>query len=434
MISTNMECLLNLSNIFLYVKNDCNKFLSKGDEIDLKFVMENFAGQVCDNIDDYNTKFKCPETITFIAGNVDYILNCLGYDKKFDRRIVIVTNFSNEQTYSKYESEFDFFTSAMLPINIHNLGIYIRCLFDDETQYNNYYYDKITKAHDLISLTESNKSSMAFRTGRYLTKITQHDSCPDDENCFKSHELHYKYMRCSTNFQKGTHNFYKIDNEIIDKTNRHMNKYFTNCAEFNHVLAQAYHNKIDEFGKSRHANISKHSDKTEDMPENALIGFFTSYKFDPSVEYGYQDFEIFYKNQLVLTKLNFERKHDVDIELYPTKQFSISLYPGSVLAIPLSTNRLYTHEIKTPGLNPNILPTRLGYVMKSSKTNAIYDVLTNKTYIEDETGRTEMHPITEEEMKYLRDMYFQENVNSQRVVYDNMYYSMNDGDYMIPEL
>jgi len=55
------------------------------------------------------------------------------------------------------------------------------------------------------------------------------------------------------------------------------------------------------------------------------------------------------------------------------------LYPNSVFIMSLEMNRLYTHEISPSHLPMDLIPLRLGYVIRCSKTKAIYK--DNKTYI-----------------------------------------------------
>lgn len=57
--------------------------------------------------------------------------------------------------------------------------------------------------------------------------------------------------------------------------------------------------------------------------------------------------------------------------------FSLTLYPGSVFFMPLSTNRLYTHEIRASALDPagrtfEIPLTHNGVVVFSLETNRHY--------------------------------------------------------------
>ncbi len=53
-------------------------------------------------------------------------------------------------------------------------------------------------------------------------------------------------------------------------------------------------------------------------------------------------------------------------------QFTLPLYPGSVFFMPLSTNRLYVHEIVPSELDAARIPTRLGYVARCSNAEAVH--------------------------------------------------------------
>ena len=96
---------------------------------------------------------------------------------------------------------------------------------------------------------------------------------------------------------------------------------------------------------------------------------------------------VYGKNVTILTKLRFRLKSDVeksnnDLLNFP-KSFDLTLYPNSVFMIPLSTNRLYTHEIIPSTLEVYKIPTRLGYVARCSKTIGI--MIGNKTFILNES-------------------------------------------------
>src|SRR5690606_19207153 len=115
--------------------------------------------------------------------------------------------------------------------------------------------------------------------------------------------------------------------------------------------------------------ITKHSDKTKDMPKNGLIVFCTFLKdLDkfPTLRASETDpYDLIYgKNMSVLSKLRFVRKSETP-EIYP-QMFEICLYPNSVFAISLETNRLYTHEICPSVLPIEHLPVRMGYVIRCS--------------------------------------------------------------------
>ena len=169
--------------------------------------------------------------------------------------------------------------------------------------------------------------------------------------------LQFNLLRCSTNLKGPTDNFRDTDKEIIGKVNNIVKYYFRDAVELNHVLAQVYENTmtINNNGKKeRKAKISKHSDKTKDMPKNALIAFCSFYKDYyngkinnvelKSKKSNNDQYDICYKGTSMLTILRFILKKEV-VNDKLAKNFDVVLYPNSVFIIPLSTNRLYTHEI-----------------------------------------------------------------------------------------
>ena len=90
-------------------------------------------------------------------------------------------------------------------------------------------------------------------------------------------------------------------------------------------------------------------------------------------------FDLCYKQKTsILTRLQFKLKYP---EKYPhhTPSFDVTLYPNSLFIISLETNRLYTHEIKPSCLPIEQIPTRIGYVMRCSKTLALHK--DDQTYI-----------------------------------------------------
>lgn len=108
------------------------------------------------------------------------------------------------------------------------------------------------------------------------------------------------------------------------------------------------------------------------------------------------------------------------------KEFSVTLYPNSVFFIPLSTNRLYTHEIKPSVLPIDKIPVRMGYVIRCSKTVAT--AKEDGIYIDD----IKMTPITEKDTSELRTLYLKENSTDDMIDYGDIYFSMNEGDYLAP--
>jgi len=113
-------------------------------------------------------------------------------------------------------------------------------------------------------------------------------------------------------------------------------------------------------------------------------------------------------------------------------EFSVTLYPSSVFFMPLSTNRLYTHEIQSSMLNAEMLPTRLGYVVRCSKTEAVHK--RGSTFLKIDGQLVPMEPPTPEGMTALRELYAAENRSDAFIDYgDKFRFSMNEGDYKAPD-
>lgn len=297
-----------------------------------------------------------------------------------------------------------------------DIGIYFKDFFDNKD-----YFDLITKQHKFQSLTESNKETKAFRKGLYLTQVTKNNN-----------QVHFKLLRCSTNLDGPTVNFANVDKEIINKVNNVRNKYFPDSSELNHVLAQIYYNHENIDGKEKKAKIKKHSDKTKDMPLKGMLAFCTFYKFNPNVKHI--DKNYMYKGKTsVLTKLVFRLKDCVDNKDNKYKnKFEILLEPNSLYLLPLEMNQIYTHEISPSSLPVNLIPTRLGYVIRCSNTDAVHK--DNKTYIIKNNEYIELEQPTELKIADLKGLYRIENLTTTRPNYNNFYFSLNEGDYKCPTL
>jgi hypothetical protein len=301
-------------------------------------------------------------------------------------------------------------------VRIGDAGVFYRRFFEDAGDY----FQRICAEHTFQSLTESVKPSKAHRTGIYLTPVTQ-----DGE------ALRFHLLRCSTNLSGPTENFCATDHRIVDALNAEAASIFRDHAPLNHVLAQVYPNTpASEGQKQTKAKISAHADKTKDMPVNGIMAFCTFYdgldKLAPldAFDYGH-------KGKTGLTKLQFRLKESaVASGLLP--EFNLTLYPGSVFFMPLSTNRLYTHEIQSSILDARMLPTRLGYVVRCSKTRAIHEHGT--TFLNLEGQRVPMEPPTPEGTLALRALYAEENRTDAVIDYgDRFRFSLNAGDYQAPD-
>ncbi|MBP0452995.1 hypothetical protein J5Y04_26115 [Kitasatospora sp. RG8] len=307
-----------------------------------------------------------------------------------------------------------------VPVRVHGVGVYYRRFFGLDADH----FGRIRSEHAFQSLTESTKPGTAHRSGIYLTPVTRNGD-----------ELHFRLLRCSTNLSGPTESFRPTDTHIVEALNREAAAVFRNQAPLNHVLAQIYHNTLATAErKQSKAKISAHADKTKDMPANGVMAFCTFYdrldKLQPLAE---DAFDYGVKGASGLTKLHFRLKDRTDeptgVVLPP--QFTVTLYPGSVFFMPLSTNRLYTHEIRPSTLDAELLPTRLGYVVRCSSTEAVHK--NGHTFLKMAADLVKLEPPTPAGMDELRRLYAEENRTSAFVDYGGKFlFSMNTGDYVAP--
>jgi hypothetical protein len=307
-----------------------------------------------------------------------------------------------------------------VPIRIGGAGVYYRRLFADSAET----FERIRGEHTFQALTESSKPSKAHRTGIYLTPVEH-----------AGDELHFHLLRCSTNLAGPTENFGATDRRIVDTVNRVAASIFRDHAPLNHVLAQIYGNTPAGDGhKQTKARISAHADKTKDMPVDGIMAFCTFYSGLGSLEKldRFDHFDYGHKGKTGLTRLTFRLKESVIERAGLVPELSLTLYPGSVFFMPLSTNRRYTHEIQASMLNAEMLPTRLGYVVRCSKTRAVHTQ--GRTFLDLDGERVPMEPPTEEGMRELRALYAEENRSDAFIDYgDRFRFSMNAGDYQAPD-
>ncbi|MQY04845.1 hypothetical protein [Actinomadura macrotermitis] len=309
---------------------------------------------------------------------------------------------------------------GQVPIRVHGAGVYYRRFFDPGADH----FKRISAEHEFQSLTESTKPGSAHRSGIYLTPVTQDGD-----------ELHFRLLRCSTNLSGPTEGFRPTDTHIVEALNREAAAVFRGHAPLNHVLAQIYHNTpATAERKQSKAKISSHADKTKDMPVNGIMAFCTFYDgLDRLQPLAGDPFDHGVKGVSGLTRLSFRLKEpaaEPDGVALPA-QFTLTLYPGSVFFMPLSTNRLYTHEIRPAALDAGSLPVRLGYVVRCSNTEAVHK--DGHTFLKKDEGLVELEPPTQEGMDELRRLYAEENKSSSFIDYgDRFRFSMNTGDYAAP--
>ncbi|MFF2147176.1 hypothetical protein [Kitasatospora sp. NPDC058190] len=309
-----------------------------------------------------------------------------------------------------------------VPVRVHGVGVYYRRFFELGADH----FGRIRAEHEFQSLTESTKPGTAHRSGIYLTPVTRNGE-----------ELHFRLLRCSTNLSGPTEGFRPTDTRIVETLNREAAAVFRNQAPLNHVLAQIYHNTLATAErKQSKAKISAHADKTKDMPANGIMAFCTFYdgldKLQPLAE---DAFDYGVKGASGLTKLHFRLKDPIegrDGVALPA-QFTVTLYPGSVFFMPLSTNRLYTHEIRPSALDAELLPTRLGYVVRCSSAEAVHK--DGYTFLKVAGELVKLEPSTPAGLDELRRLYAEENRTSSFIDYgDEFLFSMNTGDYGAPRV
>lgn len=413
MNSLNTNTLLLKSNVLLCI-----------DGI-IPEILHNFCGTIITNTHDYDEFFTNNlnnNFITYICGdigsNCEYIKQIVFNPKRY-YLIKNLTTIPTDIINLLDVSDFKLISIGEVPINIENIGVYFRKFFDDE----NDFFESINSEHWFQKITESNKSSDAYRTGIYLTNVYE-----EDEN------VYFKLLRCSSNLNGPTENLKKIDRLILKKINDITPFYFLNCSEVNHVLAQTYHNTLVN-NTEKKAKIKEHSDKTKDMNPNGLMAFCTFYEnIDIDRTKTFNSYDKKYGDSSIYTKIRWRLKEDVLNQENYKKVFDVILYPNSVFVIPLITNRYYTHEIIPSCLPIDKIPTRLGYVVRSSDTQARYNINENKMYIHNKYNNawSELVNATDDDIKKLKDLYFKENTTSDIIDYGFMNFSLNNGDYLKP--
>lgn len=415
-----MSALLTNKHVLIHLE-DKNIKIDPQYVIDLNYIKTHFCGLTIfdpDNLKNFfvNNEQQLQDIIFYVCGDVDQIYDIVNL--AFNSYVIKELSYN----YKPSCPHIKLINSGKVPINVCNAGVYFRQLFD-----NSDYFDAIHKEHNFQTLTESNKQGTALRNGIYLSKVTQVDD-----------ETHFNLLRCSTNLSGPTDNFRATDHLIVDQVNNVSKHFFTEPAEFNHVLAQTYENNVTVTNNKRSehkAKIKAHSDKTKDMPSNGLMAFCTFYKDFSNLHKSIKPasnnrFDYVYnEGHSVLTRLYFKLKDVVNDETL-AKEFTVTLYPNSAFMISLLTNRLYTHEIKASVLPVDKIPVRLGYVVRCSKTKAVFK--DGQTYVNANGELVKMHDMSVDKATKLKKLYFEENVTDQVINYGDLYFSMNSGDYVKP--
>lgn len=393
--------------------------LSNHDSEEVKALCESFCGTVITECSSEQL-LKLSKKTVYLCGNIS-IANNIKHKLDMTEKVYIIKEISSIDNVPLWP----IVCLGRVPILIHDVGVLYPCLFDDDDEENDY-FNRIRAQHAFQSLTESNKPGTALRTGIYLSPVKK----------VGEDELHFNLLRCSTNLSGPTGNFQSTDHHIIDMLNNESSLIFgETAAPLNHVLAQIYRNKAAVSGhKQTKAKIKEHSDKTKDMPLHGIMAFVTFYdelnKLEKIGKYDYGN----NKGVSGLTTLRFRLKKEVLDEKGThhdlNKDFSVTLYPNSVFFMPLSTNRLYTHEIVPSKLMASMLPTRMGYVVRCSNVEAVFK--DNTTYLKN--GFKKLENTTVQDMNDLRKKYADENLTTKIVNYGSINFSMNNGDYKKPFL
>ena len=404
---------------------------------DFDYVKNNFCGKVFTDIHTFNSDILSSNTYIYLVGiDVEQFYLQVDLDKFIKiSKVYVVNDFTSEFINNTDSKSYEIINIQAIPINIHGMGVYFRN-FVNSSKLD--YFETIKMEHQFQTLTESNKESNAFRKGIYLSRVEEK---PETNN------LTFNLLRCSTNLDGPTESFSQTDQTIIDLTNNLATQFYSET-KLNHVLAQIYTNT--QVGtKEKKARIKAHSDKTKDMDRCGLIAFCSFYENYSNNKFNGKHEKIICKSEdcviesknskvcqanSVLSRLRFKLKfYD---SKYP-KQFDVVLYPNSVFIIPLSTNRLYTHEIIPSILPVDKIPTRMGYVVRCSDTKAIYKKLNSSTFIIHNNVETQLVKQDLESfgsIEKLKELYYKENMFDQIVEYPETNFSLNLGDYMEPRI
>jgi hypothetical protein len=401
---------------------DANNILVALYTLEDEGLIRDFFGSVITADDLSSGSHNFAQKTVYLCGDISRVSgHYLNAALKAAERIFVIRELSHG--YNEHaDKAWQLVDMGRVPIRVHGIGVYYRRFFDTNTDH----FNRIRTEHTFQSLTESTKPGTAHRTGIYLTPVKQ-----DGE------ELHFRLLRCSTNLAGPTENFRAHDTCIVDALNQEATLIFQNQAPLNHVLAQIYHNTpAADSRKQSKAKISAHADKTKDMPVNGIMAFCTFYdQLDKLQPVTTDSFDYGYKGVSGLTKLHFRLKESV-VERAGCKlptQFTLTLYPNSVFFMPLSTNRLYTHEIRSSTLDAELLPTRLGYVVRCSNAEAVHK--NGHTFIKIDGKLVELEPPTLAGMRELRKLYAEENKTQDFIDYgDQFLFSMNTGDYIAPQV
>jgi len=360
-------------------------------------------------------------------------------------------------------------------------------------------FTKLTTDHSLQALSESDKPGAAHRTGIYLTKADEYrfrllrcsSNLAGPTASFQATDREI-ISRLNTE-SRAIFDSASDMNHVLAQA--YWNNYVTRHGPYNNnstheevtpprTLEPDSHSSDSDKGevapaetvttvtKQTKAKIKAHADKTKDMSRDGVMAFCTFYNeqelrarlqkfkqdddangllgsFDcSSYDWGHWSVKGGKKNKFSsgMTKLRFELKQPVEQRqkaagfndaMKLPKNFDVVLFPNSVFMMPLSTNRLYTHETVPGGLDVYMLPTRLGYVVRCSKTEAVWR--DGCTYVRNPaSGKFDAKLVepTLAGISELKKLYAKENLGDELMDYGvergEFLFSLNKGDYMCP--
>ena len=150
----------------------------------------------------------------------------------------IIKEFSSNYENLVSDNQVHLIELGQVPILINHAGVYFRRLFNDDD-----YFHKVKTEHEFQELTESTKESKLFRKGIYLTEILKEETNDDNEI------LHFRLLRCSSNFTGPTDNIRTTDHKVLNILNDAAKYVFEKETKLNHVLVQIYENLKKEIKK-----------------------------------------------------------------------------------------------------------------------------------------------------------------------------------------
>lgn len=425
-------CLSSNHNIFLVVSSASSSPIVP-EEVSERFfgtIIKFECGNAAQNKKLVSLTFK--QKVVYLFGDVStasaHVIDDLLH---LAARILVIREGKRAVEPVPLSLEWNMVGLGRVPLIINGVGVYYRRFFETNVDY----FTKIQKEHNFQSLTESNKTSAAYRKGIYITKVR-----PDEAG-----NRHFKLLRCSTNLSGATDNMKTTDEVIVRALNNEVPFIFKNAAPLDHILAQVYWNsEATADKKSVKAKIKAHSDKTKDMPQNGIMAFCTFYSKIGTQFKSNPDGDPFDKclrrKTSILTNLRFKLKKSAyaqyDGKEALIQEFSVTLFPESVFFMSLSTNRLYTHAIVPSALPVPHLPTRMGYVVRCSKTSAVH--IDGQNFIEQDEVDDRQKPVALEQptiqgVSDLKGLYRIENSQMDLVEYGNRFtFSLNKGDYSAP--